>query len=127
MESFASSGVLRFDSAVSEKVRGDFSSQRVTEPEVLATIKEFYSRNNYVLDPHTAVGVTAGISHKQDVPMICLATAHPGKFGDVVGQAIGPHPLPDALAKLEGKKTRCEVVEAKSAVIMDFIERYDKL
>ena len=127
MESFAANAVLRFDSTVCDRVNDDFVSQRVTEPEIIATIKSFYEKNNYVLDPHTAVGVTAGISHKDKLPMICLATAHPGKFGDVVGRAIGPQPLPDALAVLEGKKTRCEVIPAKSTVVKDFIERDDKL
>ncbi|NOX25813.1 MAG: threonine synthase [Deltaproteobacteria bacterium] len=126
MESFARSGTLKFEAAVRERVKDDFAAQRVTEAEIAATIKSFYRQNNYVLDPHTAVGVTAGIAHKGDIPMICLATAHPGKFGDVVGRAIGPQALPQALASLAGMETRCEVVAAESAVIMDIIARHDK-
>lgn len=58
--------------------------------------------------------------------MICLATAHPGKFGEAVGRAIGRQSLPEALRVLEGKETRCEVVAAETAAIRDFIEAHDE-
>jgi len=45
MESFARSGTLQFEAAVSERVKDDFAAQRVTEAEVTATIKSFYRQN----------------------------------------------------------------------------------
>ncbi len=122
MELFAQSGVLKFDAAVSKQVGIDIVAERITEAEIEATIKDFYQKNNYVLDPHTAVGVSAGLIRRDGVPMICLATAHPGKFGDVVGRAIGTQELPSALAELKGRQTKCEVIEAKTSVVKDFIE-----
>lgn len=126
MESFAASGALKFDAATMQQVKNDFVAQRVMEPEIISTIKEFHEANNYVLDPHTAVGVRAGLAHKDQIPMICLATAHPGKFGEAVGRAIGRQSLPEALRVLEGKETRCEVVAAETAAIRDFIEAHDE-
>jgi threonine synthase len=60
-----------------------------------------------------------------DVPMICLATAHPAKFGDAVRQATGRelahHPVLDALA---GLPTRCEELPADAGALRAFIEAH---
>jgi len=85
----------------------------------LATIKTYWEQHRYLLDPHTAVGVA--VAEKcldANAPMICLATAHPAKFGDAIVQATGQdlahHPLLDALMHLP---TRMDVVPAdKDAV-----------
>ncbi len=68
----------------------------------LETIREFHARHGYLLDPHTAVGVqVAREFHRPGEPMICLATAHPAKFGqaiiDATGQDLAHHPVLDAL------------------------------
>jgi threonine synthase len=45
--------------------------------------------------------------------MVCLATAHPAKFGAAVEKAIGHQPdLPAPLAGLEERQSRCEVLAA---------------
>ena len=76
-----------------------------------------------MLDPHTAVGVKAGqCKMLSGRPMICLSTAHPGKFGDAVTRAVGEKPLPPALAKLIGNATKCEVLPAEQFMIQDFIK-----
>jgi threonine synthase len=59
------------------------------------------------------------------MPMICLATAHPAKFGEAVGRAIGRAPaLPPGLAGLENMPSRCEVVDADMDTIKEFIVRH---
>jgi threonine synthase len=78
----------------------------------LETIREYDARHGYLLDPHTAVGVAVGRRLRAaGEPLICLATAHPAKFGDAIGRALGRdaahHPLIDALRDLP---TRCEVL-----------------
>ncbi len=81
------------------------SPRAVGQSETIATIRSFFDRTGYILDPHTAVGVSAA-SHCRtaDMPMVCLATAHAAKFGDAVFQAIGRHPeLPEAFRGLENK------------------------
>jgi threonine synthase len=89
----------------------------------LSTIREFHSRHGYLLDPHTAVGIdVARRVASGDEPVICLATAHPAKFGEAILRATGSdlahHPLLDSL---EGKPTRCEVVDADEAAVRRFI------
>ena len=51
----------------------------------LATIREFHEEYGYLLDPHSAVGVWVGQPLPMNAaPMICLATAHPAKFGETI-------------------------------------------
>lgn len=126
MDEFAKSGNLQFDEAMQEKIRNDFSSKSVNEDETIETIRSFYEKHGYVLDPHTAVGVNAGLaSRDSNVPMVCLSTAHPAKFGDAVTNAIGRAPdIPASLENLEDKESRCEVLDAKVDVVKSFVEQH---
>jgi threonine synthase len=125
MESLASQHALHFDAETMARIREDLSGRRVTEAEVIDTIRDFYHETGYVLDPHTAVGVKAGREFAgADRPMICLATAHPGKFGAAVTRAIGEQPLPPSLAALQGRPTRCEILAASAPVIKEFIDAH---
>jgi len=124
METFAIEGKLDFR-AMRDKIRADFVAKSVNEIENTETIREFYRTHEYILDPHTAVGVKAARSLRaagDAVPVVCLATAHPAKFGQAVANAIGhPPTLPDALSGLQDRKTRCEIVEAHVEKVRDFI------
>jgi len=126
MDRFGASGSLQFDDLAQERVLADFSSRSVNEEETIATIRDFYAQHGYVLDPHTAVGVKAGLAGREaGVPMICLATAHPAKFGAAVKIAIGHEPeLPESLAGLANQETRCEVVAAEVGAVKAFVERH---
>jgi threonine synthase len=100
-----------------------FVAGRGDTAQTLATIKKYWEQYGYLLDPHTAVGVAvAGQFKKQDVPMICLATAHPAKFSEAILRATGKdlahHPLIDALLQLP---TRLDVVPASKDVIAEII------
>jgi threonine synthase len=92
----------------------------------LSTIKRYYEKYNYLLDPHTAVGVhVAGQHMVADEPMICLATAHPAKFSqaifDAVGKDIAHHPTLDGLLDAP---VRCEVLPADEKAVRDYIAEH---
>src|SRR5512133_1409542 len=116
-------GRIRFNDAEMKQVRSDFCSSSVNQAETLETIGAFYRETGYMLDPHTAVGVRAALDQfPDDVARVCLATAHPAKFGEAVAQAIGaPAPVPDAVAALEGMPTRCDVMDADLEQVREFI------
>jgi threonine synthase len=124
MESFAKSGRLEFSAAEQERIRENFQALAVSQPQTTATIADFHKETGYVLDPHTAVGVRAGLQFMEaQVPMVCLSTAHPAKFGDAVREAIGREPeLPPAVAGLEDKESRCQVLDAKVEQVKAFVE-----
>jgi len=113
---------LSFTPQEKATISADFCARRVTEAEGIDQIRDFYEQTGYVLDPHTAVGVRAGRAFAGERPMICLATAHPGKFWAAVAQAIGEQPLPQRLTALAGRATRCELLAAETAVIKEFVD-----
>ena len=123
-EEFAKTGRMEFTDAEMARVRDEFISRTVTEQETLATIADFREKTGYLLDPHTAVGVHAALEcvGKGETP-VCLATAHPAKFGEAVEKATGiAPPFPEALVGIEKLPTRCEVLDADEGAIRAFIE-----
>jgi len=118
-------GRIAFSTAEMEQVRADFCSASVDQDRTLETIGSFYRETGYLLDPHTAVGVRAALDLlPADRCRVCLATAHPAKFGEAVEQATGvPAPVPPAIAALEGLPTRCEVMEADLERVREFVVR----
>jgi threonine synthase len=122
MESFAETGRLQFSDDLKKQVRAEFSARMVGEDETLATIADYYSKG-YLLDPHTAVGVKAAHDLiREGTPMVCLATAHPAKFGAAVEKAIGHQPdLPANLADLEERESRCEVLGADVETVRAYL------
>ena len=109
-----------------DQIRRDFVAKSVSEEEVQQTIATFYAEHDYILDPHTAVGVNAALAClKQNVPMVCLATAHPAKFGSAVEKAIGRQPqMPEALIGIMEKTSRCELMDADSKQIKTYIKAH---
>jgi len=125
MRIFSETGKIDL-SSYQDQIRRDFLALAVTEDQVIETIREFHKEFNYVLDPHTAVGVRAARHHKkQGVPMVCLATAHPAKFGKAVQDAIGREPeAPPAFVGLMDREARCELMDADINCIRDYLKAH---
>jgi threonine synthase len=105
---------------VTEVFDGAAFDDDATRAEIVRT----YEATGVVLDPHTAIGVAAARAARRDpdVPMICLATAHPAKFPDAVEAAIGLRPeLPAHLADLFDREESCETLPADRLAIQDRI------
>ncbi len=109
---------------VSEEKRKEvetlFLAAAISEEQTVEQIRVTYEASGYVLDPHTAVGVYAA----RDFPdTVCLATAHPAKFGDAVKEAIGVEAdLPPSLQGLMDKETRCETLAADGEAIREYMK-----
>jgi threonine synthase len=116
-------GRISFNAAEMKQVRTDFSSLSVDQAGTLGMIGAFYKETGYMLDPHTAVGVKAALElFPDDVARVCLATAHPAKFGEAVENAIGaPTPVPEIVSQLNGMPTRCDVMDADLDQVREFI------
>ena len=122
MLEFSEQGTLEL-SNYCDHIQRDFGAVAVTEGEVADTIARFQNDHGYVLDPHTAIGVFAGLQKQQkNIPMICLATAHPAKFSETVKAATGAEPeTPAAIKDILGKESRCEVMGADGELIKQYI------
>jgi len=113
-------GRLEISEQKQQQVRKLFQAQAVGETETLEQIRSTYRYSKYILDPHSAVGVKAA----EGMPgTVCLATAHPAKFGDAVRRAIGVEAEPPpSLQGLMEKETRCALLDADSSVIKNFMQ-----
>ena len=125
METFPKTGSMTFDADLQAQVRQVFASKSVNEEETTATIRDFHNKFGYVLDPHTAVGLNAGLAlQEKETPMICLATAHPAKFGDAVNKAINRDPdMPESVTDLHTKDSRCEILDAEVESVKSYLEK----
>ncbi|PAU93579.1 threonine synthase [Aliifodinibius salipaludis] len=85
-------------------------------------IKEVYRKQDYLMDPHTAVGYRAVqqyisseqgyFSESKSTPKIILSTAHPAKFKDVIEPIIGKKiTMPDRLKACLNKQKQSHVLE----------------
>ena len=95
-------------------MREVFASASVDDAATCATIAEVWRDHGVLLDPHSAIGVRAArdCGRDPDVPVICLATAHPAKFAEAVSAAGLPPPeLPERLQRQFRQPERYRVVE----------------
>ena len=123
MDGFARTGKLVVSEEKLAQARGDFAGRAVGEEQTIATIKQVFEETGYVLDPHTAVGVTAAREEGLEDP-VCLATAHPAKFTDAVKQAIGrEEPLPAAFADLMEREHRMAILPAEADAIREHMKQ----
>ena len=104
------------------QVKKDFCSESVNQADTLQVIRDFYTENDYILDPHTAVGVKAALDLlPPDSARVCLATAHPAKFSETVELSLGLKiPPPDSVKELYGMPTRCELMDADINKVREF-------
>ncbi len=113
MTEFKVEGVVETGDTRLAAVTEVFDGAAFDDDAVLAEIRRTHDTTGEVLDPHTAVGVAAARQARRtpDVPMICLATAHPAKFPDAVERAIGIRPeLPEHLADLFDRAERFDAL-----------------
>ncbi len=128
---FRSEGTVSVDDPVLAALRSEFDCGRLDDESAARVIREVHHRTGLLLDPHTAVGVgvaevlaDGGPLSDPDVPVVCLATAHPAKFPDAVEAATGVRPqLPDRLADLFDRPERVEQAPADLGRIEELVRR----
>ncbi|MEX2293386.1 MAG: threonine synthase [Acidimicrobiales bacterium] len=103
-----------------------FDAASIDDDQTLAIIRDVHEQSGMLIDPHTAVGIGAARATRRDpdVPMVCLATAHPAKFPDAVEEATGIRPpLPERLAGLFDRDEHFEVLPADLTTLTAHVER----
>ncbi len=87
------------------------------------TIRRIYEKYSVVIDTHTADGVKVGLEHREDgIPMVCLETALPAKFGETIREALARDPeRPSNLLGIEKLPQRFEVMDPDGEAIKRFI------
>lgn len=106
------------------RLRADFLADAVDDAQTVNAIRTTYAQNNYLLDPHTAVALSAAQRTLADHtgPVVSLATAHPAKFPAVVEEAVGIHPpLPPHMADLYERPERITRLPNDLRAVQEFI------
>ncbi len=108
MQEFAEHGAARIDQD-GKPIDDNIIATSIDEATTVQTITDVYEQHQYLLDPHTAVGVAAAKHFGLTTPLVCLATAHPAKFPETVDKAVGAplahHHRLDALRDLPKRST----------------------
>ncbi|SEE09117.1 Pyridoxal-phosphate dependent enzyme [Tenacibaculum sp. MAR_2010_89] len=115
MDEFKTTGNVTFDKETFETYKKGFLSNSSSDQETLNLINEIYTAESYLLDPHGAVSLNATDVLKNvlgNEKLICLATAHPSKFPEVIKKALSISVLPKAGThqSIENEKRLCEKV-----------------
>jgi len=109
-----------------DKMRKWIRGVRITDQETRETMSQVYRDTGVLIDPHTAVGVRASRRYRRDSGftghILTLATAHPGKFVDIVQEATGVTPdLPATLKEALSKKKQATTLQPRLEVLREFL------
>lgn len=125
MADFKAQGQYAVTPEFMARLKEIMDGERFDDDATAKIIGEVYTETGYLLDTHSAIGVGAARARRwnADIPMVCLATAHPAKFPDAVKAASGVHPeLPSHLSDLYEREERYTELAGDFDVVKDFIE-----
>jgi threonine synthase len=106
-------------------IRAALDADRTDEATTTETIRRTDREAGYLLDPHTAVGVSVAERRPASAtPMVVLGTAHPAKFPDAVEAAVGRRPalpawLGDLMTRPERQSVLPNSLDAVEAFVLD--------
>lgn len=126
MQSFKEKGTFSLGADYMRQMRQEFDAKRCDDKQTQSLMKACYKETGYILDPHTAVGLFAGMQVREDpsIPLISLACAHPAKFPDAVEKAIGIRPeLPPHLADLYERTEYYDVLDNDLSIVQDYVRQ----
>lgn len=124
MKNFEKTKQLTIRGELLAKAQSDFLSARADTETTLSIIKDYNEKYQYLLCPHSAVGVSAIHQLNMVNPgVVCLATAHEAKFPGAVSRAVPDLPDPPReLAMLNNLKTRRTELPNDLKAVQQFVE-----
>jgi threonine synthase len=124
MDTFARTSRIDLPPPGLADLRSRYAAARCNDDQTLESIARVHAETGRLIDPHTAVAVTAAYNLKlhKKVPVVVLSTAHPAKFPDAVRQATGriPEVPPRLKQALEGAE-KCVVTAAEKRLVQGLI------
>ncbi|HRF07636.1 MAG TPA: threonine synthase [Xanthobacteraceae bacterium] len=125
MRELTGKGSFALNTQTLATMRALFAGSRADEAQTRRTIAEVYAQSTYVLDPHTAVGVSVARKLGRatpESPLVVLGTAHPAKFPEAVEEACGVYPqLPQSFSDLMRRKARVTHLPNDAKAVSDFV------
>ena len=108
-----------------DDIRQDISACAYTDAQVIEEIGRVYRQHEYLLDPHSAIAWLAlqgALDSEPGAQGVFVATAHPGKFREVVEPAIGRTvPLPRPLQEPLGRPRHSVSMDVDYGALREFL------
>ena len=108
-----------------DDIRHEIVGSAYSDAQVVAEIARVYREHEYLLDPHSAIAWLAlqqALDADPGAQGVFVATAHPGKFREVVEPAIGRTvPLPRPLQEALGRPRHSVSMDVDYAALRKFI------
>ncbi len=117
-------GKMTLSEAALSNARDLFSSSRIDDETTIEIISSVFEKTEYLLDPHSAIGVGAARNCRADAdtPIVCLATAHPAKFPEAITKAGLSEPkLPHHMADLFEREEKYDVLEDDLHTVQSYL------
>ena len=107
--------------AMRELFRGVSVSEDDTARAIVSTLNE----TGELVDPHTAVALSALRRSDLDGPVVVMSTAHAAKFPEAVAKASGvTPPLPRSVANLANRPERFDRLPAEAETIKAYVRAF---
>jgi threonine synthase len=106
----------------------DFRSGRSTHADRLRTIRHVDRHYRLLVDPHTADGIKVGQDFRDpSVPLVCVETALPVKFEQIIMEALGRAPeRPLVYRGLEEKTQHATALAADARQVKSYIAEHSE-
>ncbi len=149
MKELKDKGSYTVSSTLLKEIQNSFAAYWCSEEECRAEIAKMFSKENILIDPHTAVAAFAADKYRKESgderPMVVLSTASPYKFSkNVLGCISGDVPeneflcmerlkelsglsIPEGLAELESLPVRFTKSIAKDKGIVFIADKMERL
>jgi len=124
MRRFRETRRLRIEPDAAGAIDPLLASGSADERQILDAIATAWRSHGYLMDPHTAAGVSVArrVADEGGDPIVCLATAHPAKFPGAIRKAVGEdiarHP---SIERLMQMAMRCTVVDNDAEQVRRFM------
>jgi threonine synthase len=127
MRGFETSRAMRLTDGQRTSAGETITSARADAGEMAQAMSWAWERCGELIDPHTAIGLHAArvAELPRDIPIVTLATAHPGKFRDAVERATGRRPgLPARVGDLFEREERYVELPGEYEAIAAYIAEH---
>jgi len=108
-----------------DALKNDLECWSFSDLETINTIVETLGNNNYLLDPHSAVGLLGlrkYMGKNKNIEGIFLGTAHPAKFSDFIEKEINQKiNIPNRLKKIIDKEKKSTLLNNNYPEFSDYL------
>lgn len=129
-------GILDKDGTVHKKtdlgeMKKHIYSVSISDQETIETIQHVYRTRGIIIEPHGAVGIAALLKYFKENKKqlsICLETAHPAKFSELLKKELGiVPPVPTPLRNLDEKERKPDCLPPSYKAFKEYLLKKNKM